>query len=456
MNSDYIDVLLVNAPSPHPGSIISYRIQGVPPLGLGYIGTYLEKKGYKVKILDFYIDEITILDLKLIVNELHPKIVAISTTTETYNNGVKIADYSKKLDENIITIMGGCHVTFEYENALNTGFIDIVVRNEGEFVMKELCDYYIKKQGKLENIKGICYKRGGKIIKNNRREFIKDLDSLPFPDRSLYQLEKYPIPGTISTSRGCPGRCIFCAATALSGGKYRIRSVENIIDEIKYLKELGISYVQIVDDTFTADVDRLYKFLEILDKENLGITWGCESRVDIMNKELLNFMKKCGCISIQFGVEAGSQEMLDCLKKNITIEQIRNVFLWAREIDIKTGTCLMIGQPYDTLESIQKTIEFATEIQSYGARVVLSVTTPFPGTYMYNNPEKVGIHIVDKNFDNYNTFTPVYDTKHFKREDIRRNYYDAIIKLGRGLNDSKKKEEYRQWREFVKAKAEIL
>lgn len=452
ISGEDLDIVLVNAPSPHPGSVISHRIQGMPPLGIGYIATWLHHKGYKVKILDLYIDDITIFDLFHVISLYNPKIIGISTTTETYNTGVRIAALCKSHNEKLVVIMGGSHVTFEYEEALKTGVIDIVVRNEGEFVTEELCGYYINGLGKLSDIKGICYLNNGIVVTNPRQDFIKDLDNLPFPDRDLYDIDKYNIKGSISTSRGCPGNCIFCSATALSGGYYRTRSPWNIIEELKYLRGKGICQIQFVDDTMTADIERLYEFLEQMQKIKLDLIWGCESRVDIMTKELLQLMKNSGCFTIQFGVEAGNQKMLDCLKKNITMEQIRNVFRWAREIDIKTSTCLMIGQPYDTIESIKDTISFAQELQSYGAKAVFSVTTPFPGTYLYKNALKMGVHIVDCDFDHYNTFFPVYNTEYLVADDIRSLYYDAIIQLGSSEIDENRKTSNRQWREYIKSK----
>lgn len=452
MNND-VDIVLVNAPSPYPGSILSHRLQGIPPLGLGYIGTWLKNKNYKVKILDFYIKEITILDLDKIINENHPKLIGISTTTETYKCGLAIAAHIKKTAKDIIVFMGGCHVTFEDNPAVETGFVDLVVRHEGELVVEELCDYYIKGKGDLDSIQGITFIKNGIIKRNPRRAYIENLDELPFPDRSLYDIDKYAVPASVSTSRGCPGRCIFCAATALSGGRYRIRSAENVIEEFKLLKSLGYKHIQIVDDTMTADVTRLKKLLELLKEEKLGVTWNCESRVDIMTKELLKEMMECGCTSIQFGVEAGSQEMLDCLRKNITLEQIRKTFLWAKELGISTATCLMIGQPQDTRETIEKTIELAIELQSYGAKVVFSVSTPFPGTYMYNHPDELGMKIRDFDTDNYNTMTPVFDTKNFKTREIQAIYYDAVIRLSKNVVRPEVKKVYRKISSFLKNEA---
>lgn len=428
---DKLDVLLINAPSPNPGEMLSHRLQGLPPLGLGYIATWLKQYNYKVKILDFYIRTVTIIKLKEILEEQHPILVGISTTTETYKSGIRIAGYIKSYDSSIVVFMGGYHVTFEYEAALKSGVVDFVVRNEGEITSKDICDYFIKQEGEFEKILGISYIKNGEVVSNPDRNFITNLDELPFPDRSLYDIDKYTVPSSISTSRGCPGRCIFCAATALSGGRYRVRSAENVIKEFKYLKSLGYKHVQIIDDTMTADIRRLNKFLDVLLEEKLDMTWNCESRVDIVTKELLQKMKSAGCKIIQFGVEAGNQEMLDCLKKNITLQQIHNVFNWCSELGIGSASCLIIGQPFDTFESIKDTINIASELQSLGAQVVFSISTPFPGTYMYNHPDELGLEIINYDTDDYTTQSPVYRTKNLTEVDIQNSFFDAYVRLGK-------------------------
>ncbi|MBU3089187.1 PqqD family peptide modification chaperone [Clostridium gasigenes] len=420
-----LDVLLILAPSPQPGLTIGNKVQGMPPLGLGYIGTYLMRNNYKCKILDFNVENVSIETLEDILRNQHPKLVGISTTTETYKTGIRIADKIKQINSESIIFMGGYHVTFEFEDALNTGVLDFIIRGEGEITTKLACDYYINNIGSLEDINGISYVKDGKIISNKDAELIKNLDELYFPDRELFDLSGYAHKANCSTSRGCPGKCIFCAASGLSGGKYRMRSVENVIVEFKYLKNLGCNHVDIVDDTMTADVKRLKKFISLLKEEKLNMTWYCESRVDIMTKELLMDMKSAGLKFIQFGVEAGSQKMLDCLKKNITIEQIQNVFIWCRELDIETSTCLIIGQPYDTKETIRDTIDMAANIRSLGANIIFTVSTPFPGTYMWNNMEELKMEVINSDLNHYSTFEPVYNTPHLTSTEIRNSFFDA-------------------------------
>lgn len=446
-----LDVLYINAPSAYPGSMLSHRIQGLPPLGLCYLATYIRQFGYTSEILDFYIRSVTLVELYKMLCEKGPKIVGISTTTETYKCGLKIAAFIKKRFPTITILMGGCHVTFEYNDALNTGFVDYVIRNEGEITTKELLDYLLKGIGDVKNINGICYRTtSGKIIRNKNREYITDLDSLPIPDRSFFDVVSYTFPASISTSRGCPGNCIFCAATALSGGCYRTRSAKNIVDEFIYLKDLGFKHVNIIDDTMTANIDRLDEFLNIMINQNIKMNWNCESRVDIMTKSLLQKMKEAGCVSIQFGVEAGSQEMLDCLKKNVTMEQIRNVFTWSKELGITTATCLIIGQPYDTKDTLKETVSFALELQELGARVVFSVSTPYPGTFMYNNPDKLGLKILDTDFDNYTTQIPVYDSMYLTKEEIRTAFFDAFVALGKSSMNENTRSVLQQVRKELK------
>ncbi len=442
-----VDVLLINSPSPNPGAILSHRIQGLVPLGIGYIATVLNNDGFRTKLMDFYLKSVTGKTLYEFIEQHHPRIIGISTTTETYKNGLRLARMIKEMDGDVFVVMGGYHVTFEFEHALHSGFVDCVVREEGEMTFLELCKHIIRGEGKLEEIEGISYLKDQEVCSNADRKFICDLDKLPFPDRTLYDLKSYSVPSSISTSRGCPGRCIFCAASGLSGGKYRIRSAENVVEEFLYLKSLGFDRVQIIDDTMTANLRRLEKFISLMKEREVNMLWACESRVDVVTRSLLERMYEAGCRSLQFGVEAGNQEMLDCLKKHITLEQIRNVFHWCNEIGIHASSCLIIGQPFDTAETIKETVQIGLELQQLGAQIVFSISTPYPGTYMYNHTEELGLEIIDFDTDNYTTQKAVYHTKNLSAVDIQNHFFDACISVGRALNNHTLKEKYKLIRE---------
>lgn len=425
-----IDVLLISSPSSSPMSLFSFEVNGMPPLGLGYIATVLKHNNYSVKILDMNMPDKTVKNLLYIMKNNNPKVIGISSTTNTYPNAIRLAEIVKNTNPDSIVVLGGPHVSFEYKSALCSKYVDFVSINEGEISFKKLCDFCIKNLGNLETLKGIAYKQNGDIIVNPAEPFISNLNELPFPDRSVFDdLYKYPVPATISTSRGCPGKCIFCAAGVLSGGKYRLRSAHNIVQEFKYLKSFGYTHVHIIDDTMTANIKRLEEFLDEMILCDLNMTWYCESRVDAMTKEILIKMKKAGLTSIQFGVESGNQKILDSIKKNITLEQIHNVFNWCKDLDILAVTNMIIGQPTDDSNTIQETLNMAKEISSLGALVGFTVCTPYPGTPLWLNPEKYGIEIIDHNLEHYTTFCPVINTKNLTLTEIRNAYYNTENEL---------------------------
>ena len=223
-----LDVLLVSPPSPNPLMLKSFKRQGMPPLGLGYIATYLKQADYSVAIMDMGLEDNTMDVLLDTIKTQKPSIVGISCSTETYNTTIRIAKIIKEINGDICIALGGPHVSLQYNTIFGKeNIIDFAMINEGEISFKKLCDYYIRKTLNLEDLRSVVYVKKGKTITTPLEPFIEDLDSLPFPDRSLFDpLDKYAIPATISTSRGCPGKCAFCAAGVLSGGRYRMRSAK--------------------------------------------------------------------------------------------------------------------------------------------------------------------------------------------------------------------------------------
>ncbi|HDN63148.1 MAG TPA: hypothetical protein ENF56_04215, partial [Candidatus Bathyarchaeota archaeon] len=212
------DALLVQPPLPKPIGEYSSSIILCPPLGLGYIASNLILEGFEVEIIDMAALNLSLDQFKREVKQKEPKIVGISAETLTYKNALKVAETVKKENPEILTVMGGPHVTFLAEETLRNPQVDVVVRREGEMTMKEIARRLLRENGDLGNVKGITYRREGHIISNPERPLIEDLDSLPFPARELFPLDRYRVPGTLITSRGCPSKCIFCSAGAMYGG----------------------------------------------------------------------------------------------------------------------------------------------------------------------------------------------------------------------------------------------
>lgn len=430
IENEEVDVLLIAPPSPNPTTGMNVKIQGTFPVGIGYISAYLKQHGYKVEVLNLWLKEVNEITLRNIISKANPKILGVSSMTDNFLNGVTIAKIAKEIDENIVTIFGGPHVTFTDKESLeNYDSIDLIVRNEGEYTVLELADLFIKNKGNIEDIKGITYRRNNEIIRNQRREMIQDLDSLPIPDRSGFDFANSMV--GVQTSRGCPGACIFCVASTMAGGKYRVRSAENVVKEIEYLYNKGARSIFFQDDTFTADLGRLREILSLIKSKGLDIDWSAESRVDIVDSDpdIFKEMKECGCSSLQFGVESGSQESLDNLKKKINVDQIFRAITTAKESGLNVICTMLIGHPFDNEQSILDSIKFAEKLIDLGAFVLFSIVCPYPGTQIRNFADKYNIKIHETSYNDYFVSNAFVDTANLTAKKIRNLYFDGMKKI---------------------------
>jgi radical SAM superfamily enzyme YgiQ (UPF0313 family) len=405
-----------------------------PPLGLVCIAAVLEKNGHEVNIIDAQA-------LKIDENEVAERIaganvVGITSMTPTFNSAVNVAKAIKKINNSCFIIMGGPHVTVLPEKTLDDAKeVDAIVIGEGELTIIELIKA-IEKNEDFEKILGIGYRKNEKIIINSPRPPIEDLDALPMPSFYLLPIEKYrPYPPhgkklpymTIMSSRGCPYRCAFCFKT-IFGRRYITNSSKVVIEEIKQLVEkFGVKEILFYDDSFTMDRNRTIELCNDLIKNNIKIPWSCETRVNLVDKELLQKMKEAGCYIISYGVESGDQIILNNLKKDITIEQVRNAFKLTKEVGILTVAYFMIGSPGDSNETVRKTINFAKELDADFAQ--FSICTPFPGSELFDNLIKSGVRIQDWDKASYVTSKskaePISLTKELSAEELKKWYSKA-------------------------------
>jgi radical SAM superfamily enzyme YgiQ (UPF0313 family) len=436
--SKEVDVLLM---SPKSAAFADQRLRAMqnclPPIGLAYIASAI-REYYKVNILDLGPLDMSKKELINYFEEIKPKIVGITSTVGTYKNGLKIAKMLKQLYPNILIIMGGPQATFLCQETLDTGVVDIVSKFEGENSFLEICNHYLgQSESKLENIKGIAFKKGNEIIETERREFISDLDSLKLPAYDLLNLENYKLNTwiNINTGRGCPFNCKFCSANFYSGRKYRIRDINKVIDEILFVQNnYNKSKFFIADDTFTFSNKRVQEFCLALKERNVSITWQCEGRVDTVNEELLQTMKDSGCIAIQYGVESGSQDTLKNIDKRTTLEQVYNAVKMAYKIGMNVICSFIIGLPEDKEDNIKATIDFARKLRGIQEvertnkiSTIFSIFTPLPGTYYYENSEELGIKYHTKDWDQFSFMNAVIDTKYLTRFQIQNFYADAMM-----------------------------
>ncbi len=360
----------------------------IQPLGIAYIAAVLEKEGYYVKIAEGnFMNHDQIKDY--IKNE-KPDVVGITTTTPTFESVIKVAKDIKEINKDIKIVIGGSHVTALPNEAIKEDCFDIGVIGEGEITFLELVKA-LEKGTSLKKVKGIIYKGKGKIIFTKPREFIKDLDSVPFPARHLLPSLKdyHPTPasyrklplGVLMTSRGCPYQCTFCDR-AIFGTSYRFRSAKNVVDEIEELiNKYGAKELKFFDDTFTLDKKRLYKIFDLMKERGIKIGWCCLTRTNHVTKEMLQRMKDAGCWQVLYGLESGDDKMLQLLKKGTTVAQNEQAVKWAHEVGLSVRADFIMGTPGDTLESMQKTLNFAIKMNMDLAH--FNKFTPYPGTELY-------------------------------------------------------------------------
>jgi len=420
-----VDILLVQPPLPKSMHEYSSSLIVTPPLGLGYIASKLRQDGLNVETIDMAIQDLSLGELKQKLQRTEPRIVGIASETLTSKNALKIAGLVKEANEKNWTILGGPHVTFKDEETLRNPNVDVVVRREGELTMSALAQRINSEKADLEDIDGIIYKKNGRIVRNPDRPLIEDLDILPMPARELFPLHLYKYPGTLITSRGCPSKCIFCSANAMCEGRYRIRSPSNVVAEITDLiNRFGFAKFFIADDTFTVFGERTEKICRSLQK--LEIIWFCESRANTVNRQLLDAMARAGCKVIQYGIESGSEKILKSIRKGITLEQAARAVKWSVEAGIIPVCSFMVPHPEDTVETIEETKKFMEKLKAMGALVVVSSTTPFPGTYLYDHAQEIGVDIIVDDYDKYDMATPVITTRNLTLSQIEEAFDDLI------------------------------
>lgn len=376
-----MNILLVNP----PGNISFIN----PPLGLLYISAVLKESNHNVSLIDYNIKKFSEQNLSNFIKEKKIKAVGISIVTPKVYNASALAKTIKNNFPGIILIAGGPHATLLPEQLISDcPAFDFVVQGEGEFRLRNLINN-LEKNIPFDEIDGLAYKNNGEIINNPPKCFIDDLNKIPTPSRELVDIATYSkhmktlySPATsMMTSRGCPYQCIYCSK-AVTGSKVRSLSPENVIKEIKFLvNDYKIKEIVFYDDSFTFNKDRVVKICDLIIENKLKIKWHCETRVNLVNKELLTKMKQAGCYMIGYGIESGSEKMLKKLKKGITLEQIRNTIKITNEAGIKVLGYFMVGIPEETKEDINETIKFSKQLNP--DYVQFAIATAYPGTELY-------------------------------------------------------------------------
>lgn len=366
-------------------------VNGVP-LGLAYLASIAREEGHEVAIFDFPSMNADISSSGRILKGFDPDVVGISATTPAIYDAYDLAGISKELNENAVIILGGPHVTFLPDHTLRScPHVDVVVRGEGEESFREVLRTLERSDmnlSSLRDVKGISYRdpEGG-VRHNPPRPLVGRLDDLPIPaydliDWNLYRVGKLRY-GVLMTSRGCPFNCIFCSSSLQFGKIWRAHSVDRVIEELRILREdFGIREIEFLDDTFTLDRRRAREVCEGILREGLDVSWSASSRVNTFDRETAQAMRRAGAHTIYFGIESGTQRVLDFIGKGIKLSQAVEAVKTAAEAGLKALGSFVIGFPIEREEDIDRTIGFSKRLGLDYAQ--FTVATPYPGTRLWD------------------------------------------------------------------------
>lgn len=417
-----------------------------PPLYQMIAAAAAKKTHNEVFLWDAPAQRVTNKEIINEINELSTDMVVVNTSTPSFDHDISFIRLLRASNYKGKILVVGPHVTVYWKEVLNTyPEIDWVGLGEYDFLPRDLCDHELTP----EYIQGIAYRNNsGEIVRSINQSMI-NMDDLPWADYSLVSVNNYneflfpirqrPI-ATVMTSRGCPYHCSFCLyPQVLFGHKLRFRSIENVIEELHYLKKnYGIRFFYFEDDTFTVDWKRVQKLSEAMLETNLNTYWGCLGRVNGVTTENLNLMKKAGCYLIKYGVETGTQDQLNSIQKNLSIEEIEHAFRLTHEAKILSHATVMFGYPGDTHRIIQRTHSFLRKLKP--DFVQFSICTPFPGTSLFTYCENNKLLQYEKWEDFDGAWGGVIETHTLTRKQVRefvassyKIYYFTIFYLMRRI-----------------------
>jgi radical SAM superfamily enzyme YgiQ (UPF0313 family) len=412
-------ILLINPPQTfYPGSDIPAANL---PLGLLYVAAVLDRKGYTVEVLDAFMTDspfrheddttevgIPYEKIKEEIQQRKPDIVGIANPfTSQVNHAIKVADLVKEVDKNILTVVGGPHVTvIPVEFLQEAPNVDVAVIGEGEYTMLDIVGF-VEGKKKIDDVLGIAHRIGSKVVQNPVRPFVENLDDLPYPAYHLVDMEKYLDPKTIEyrsfqkralsmiTSRGCPFNCSFCSVHLHMGKEFRAHSVDYVVGHIEHVvNTFNVKTIYFEDDNLTFDIERFEAICDKILEKKIKFKWETPNgvRADYLTLDLLKKMKKTGCQSVFVGVESGDQYVLDnIIRKSLKLENVVKFAKLANKVGLRTAGFYIIGFPGETKQTMMNTVEFALMMKrKYDMGMHLLFATPSYGTRLYDECTKNG------------------------------------------------------------------
>lgn len=416
-----MSLLLVNPPTP---GFSYYSIgKSSPPLGLAYLAAMI-REPHTVRIVDFNVEKMDWWRFPYGTYD----VVGISTDTLRYVNALRIAAHAKRLG--VTVVLGGNHVTFQDVEALETGVVDYVVRNEGEYSFKNLIQYLF---GGIPfgALTGISFKQNGRPVITPSAPPIDNLDNLPLPARDLLPLNLYRhridgLPAaTMITTRGCPFKCDFCSSSRFFGTRQRVRSIESVLEEVEILfKKYRYRAIAFVDDHFTLNPERAATIAEKFLQRGWNLRWGAWSRADtiVKNPEMVRIMAKAGFRTTLIGFESGSQQTLDHYGKRAILNESLEAMTILKKNNVKVSGGFILGALNETQAMVRKTIQYAKKLDPFEAQ--FSILTPYPGTKLF---DRVKDRLLTLDWEKYTALHPVIQIDYISPQQLSRLLLEAYI-----------------------------
>jgi anaerobic magnesium-protoporphyrin IX monomethyl ester cyclase len=428
-----LNILLISASTSRYDRVTWAKGFSSAPLGLLYLASTARLHGHRVMCLDQLVENMTRRSFQQLLAEFKPDVVGLSVYTESVAEALEVAGMARRAGATVVA--GGAHATFVTADCLLSGLADYVVRYEGEATFIELLTYLEYGAPAREEIRGLAYRdEAGEVRINKNRPRIENLDGLPFPALADVRVRAYTCPLVCLTSRGCPGRCLFCLSPPMHGARYRSHSTNRVVAEVYTLarRHPGLA-VAIIDDTFTRDPLRVRRFCAEIGELLPGLPWSCYSRVDALDEDLIKIMADVNCVGIQLGIEAGDQEVADSIGKRISLERAEEIVRIIYEHGIMPLCSLMIGHHTDTRETIRRTLEYGRRLtEKYRALVTFAACAPFPGAPVFRNCRRLGVELHAKNWSEFLMTQPFISTAYLSREELREAWFEASEAMGLG------------------------
>lgn len=433
-------ILLINPPTDNIitseiPDIVREDITQFPPLGLMYLKAYIfSELKIKPKILDLKVEPLTKKELIKFIKNFGPDLVGLTAFTHNLIDVINILRLVKNVEKDIHTVIGGPHARNFPLQAIRLPEVDYVITGEGEIAFVELIKAL--RDEKEPKVKGLYYKEDNEVKSHTGENIINNINILPFPDREEIPyrrytslLDKNQVMTTLVTSRGCPYNCKFCDSGNIP---FRLRSPENVLEELEQCEKLDIKHIYFLDDTFNVDYERVGQICKGIINKNFNFSWSCRAVVKNMDRELLTLMKKAGCKRIHFGVETSTDAGLKILGKDTNIPEIKKIFLLTKQVGIESIAYFMIGCPHEKeVLDIKDTINFAILLDPDYA--LFNILMPYPNTEIFKLGVKKGI-LNQNRWQEFaqspdSSFIPEFWEEYFKRGDLFSFLHQAYRKF---------------------------